>query len=139
MKAPNTLEPRRFTQTAQIEPTALNGKRIKIRVSEGSIKSGGLFAASYLLYKVKTEGDSLDYSIQRKDADFYLLRKILVKNFPYKIIPPLPAKKKKETEKAIKKREKYLTRFMSGIARCELFKSSPFLIEWLKNDDIKDF
>jgi hypothetical protein len=108
-------------------------------VLEGSVKSGGLFAASYLLYKVKTEGDSVDYTIHRKDADFYLLRKILLKNFPYHIVPPLPAKKKKETEKAIKKREKYLTRFMSAISRCEQFKSSPFLIEWLKNDDIKDF
>tara|TARA_B110000285_G_C14936913_1_gene520061 strand:- start:9 stop:275 length:267 start_codon:yes stop_codon:yes gene_type:complete len=88
-------------------------------VLEGSVKSGGLFAASYLLYKVKTEGDSVEYSIQRKDADFYLLRKILLKNFPYHIVPPLPARKKKENEKFIKKREKYLTRFMQAIARCE--------------------
>lgn len=41
-----------------------------------------------------------------------MLRKILLKEFPYMIIPPLPAKKKKESEKFIRRREKYLLRFM---------------------------
>ena len=64
---------------------------------------------------------------------------MLTKNFPYMIVPPLPLKKKKESEKTIKRREKYLTRFLSAVCRAEEFKSYPFLIEFLKNDDIKDF
>lgn len=55
------------------------------------------------------------------------------------IIPPLPLKKKKESDKSIRRREKYLTRFMQGIMRSEDLKSSLFLIQWLTNDDPKDF
>lgn len=112
IKATNYPDPRKFTPTGTLEPTPLNDKRIKIRVMEGALKSGGLFAASYLIYKIKTEGKSVDWTINRKDADFYFLRKILLKNYPYCIVPPLPAKKKKESEKSIKRREKYLTRFL---------------------------
>jgi hypothetical protein len=83
--------------------------------------------------------DPIGWKIQRKDQDFYFLRKMLLKEFPYMIIPPLPAKKKKESDKSIKRREKYLLRFMQGIMRCEELKSSPFLVQWLTNEDPKDF
>jgi len=53
---------------------------------------------------------------------------MLLKAFPFMIIPPLPAKKKKETDKSIRRREKYLSRFMQGIMRSEELKSSQFLI-----------
>ena len=72
--------------------------------------SGGLFATSYLLFRIKT--DPVNYSIYRKDQDFYFLRKMITKMYPYMIVPPLPLKKKKESEKTIKRREKYLTRFL---------------------------
>ena len=51
VKAKNMAPPRMFVPTALIEPTLLNSKRIKIRVTEGSVKHGGLFAANYILYK----------------------------------------------------------------------------------------
>lgn len=121
----------------QLEETKLNGKRITLRVSEGKLVSGGLFAASYLLFRIKTE--PVAYNIFRKDQDFYFLRKMLTKMFPYMIVPPLPLKKKKESEKTIKRREKYLTRFLSAVCRSEEFKSYPFLTEFLNNDDIKEF
>lgn len=126
-----------FQSVQQMQETPLNGKRINIRVSEGKLVNGGLFSASYLLFRIKTE--PVSYSINRKDQDFYFLRKMLVKFFPYMIVPPLPIKKKKESEKTIKRREKYLTRFLSAVCRAEEFKSYPFLIEFLKNDDIKEF
>jgi len=70
-----------------------------------------LFSTSYLIYKITV--NPLKWEIQRKDQDFYFLRKILLKNFPYIIIPPLPKmKKKKESEKAIKRRERYFMRFL---------------------------
>ena len=108
-----------------------------MRVLEGSIKSGGIFSASYLLFTIQV--DPIGWKIQRKDQDFYFLRKMLLKEFPYIIIPPLPTKKKKETEKSIKRREIYLTRFMQGIMRSEELKSCQFLVQWLTNDDPKDF
>jgi hypothetical protein len=99
--------------------------------------NGGLFSASYLLYRIKTE--PVGFSIFRKDQDFYFLRKMLTKFFPYMIVPPLPLKKKKESDKTIKRREKFLTRFLSAVCRSEEFKSYPFLIDFLKNEDIKEF
>jgi hypothetical protein len=69
-------------------PSPLNNKRVKIQVLEGAMKSGGVFSSSYLIYKIKT--DPLNWTIHRKDSDFYDLRKIFCKNYPYLIVPPLP-------------------------------------------------
>lgn len=55
------------------------------------------------------------------------------------IIPPLPIKKKKESDKSIKRREKYLSRFMQAIMRSEEMKSSEFLVQWLTIEDPKEF
>jgi len=111
LKAKNVPPQRLLTPTSSIQPTPLNNRRITVRVSEGSVKSGGLFSTSYLMYKIVV--NPLRWEIQRKDQDFYFLRKILLKNFPYVIIPPLPKiKKKKESEKAIKRRERYFMRFL---------------------------
>jgi len=121
IKAQNMGAPRMFVPTSIIEPTLLNSKRIKIRVTEGSVKHGGLFAANYILYKIETA--PLGWVIQRKDMDFYQLRKILLKQHPYMIIPPLPVKKKKEAEKSIRRREKYFTRFLQALCRSEEVKS----------------
>jgi len=111
-----------FVSTATLEPTPLNGKRIHVRVTDGALKQGGIFSASYLLFKVTV--DPVGWKIMRKDQDFFFLRRMLLKEFPYLIIPCLPIKKKKETEKSIKKREKYFTRFMQAIMRNEDIKSS---------------
>ena len=96
-------------------------------------------SSNYLLYKVRTEAEGVQWSIFRKDADFYFLRKVLIKNYPYLMVPPLPVKKKKDTEKSIKRRQHYLSRFMQAITRCEEFKSDKFLLQWLQNDDQKEF
>ena len=110
IKAKNRYRTPMFQPCKQMESTDLNGKRISIRVTEGKLMSGGLFAASYLLFRVRTE--PVGYSIFRKDQDFYFLRKMITKMFPYMIVPPLPMKKKKESDKSIKRREKYFTRFL---------------------------
>jgi hypothetical protein len=58
---------------------------------------------------------------------------------PYLIIPPLPMNKKKETQKFIKRREKFFTRFMLALSKSEELKSDLFLLEWLQNTDSKMF
>ena len=55
LKAPNAPQSRLFVPTTKIEPSPLNNKRINIRVTEGLLKSGGVFSASYLLFTVHCE------------------------------------------------------------------------------------
>ena len=49
------------------------------------------------------------------------------------------ARTSKTTPKHIKKREKYYTRFMQGIFRCEVLKSCSFLEVFLTEGDTKKF
>ena len=87
-----------------IVPTHLNNRKVTLKVSDSEIKKGGFFSSDYVLYTVKT--DPLGWSVGRKDSDFYTLRKILKAQFPHILIPPLPAKSNKMTQKALTKREK---------------------------------
>ena len=52
-------------------------------------------------------------------------------------MPPLPAKSGRQTEKHIKKQERYYTRFLNAIGRSEELKSSVFFIEFLNQTDEK--
>ena len=65
IKANNRYRCPMFQSVTQMVDTPLNGKRINIRVSEGKLVNGGLFSASYLLFRIKTE--PVSYSINRKD------------------------------------------------------------------------
>ena len=56
------------------------------------------------MYTVSTE--PLGWKVGRKDADFYTLRRILKAQFPQILIPPLPLKSNKMTQKFLTKREK---------------------------------
>ena len=96
--------------TTQLVATPLNNKRITISARDGALKSGGLFSASYLHYKIYTE--PVGYVVTRKDEEFYKIRKHLRKHYPYVVIPPLPVIKKKSTEKAIKRRQRLFSRFL---------------------------
>lgn len=55
------------------------------------------------------------------------------------IIPPCPKDQPKLLGDKIKRREKYYTRYMSAIARCEELKTSKFLLIFLSEPDIKVF
>lgn len=101
------------------------------------MKEGGIFSSNYISFRINTY--PICFDVRRKDADFYFLRKILLRQFPHIIVPPLPVKSTKQTPKFIKKREKYFQRFLNAIARSEELKSSKFLIEFLSNTDLKVF
>ena len=137
LKAPNKPHGRNFVQCTAYTPTPLNGKRITISARDGAQKAGGLFSSSYLHYKIYTE--PVGFVVTRKDEEFYKLRKHLRKHYPYVLIPPLPVIKKKNTEKSIKRRQRFFSRFLQAVCRSEILKSCPYLVDWLKNDDIKEF
>lgn len=84
--------------------------------------------------------DPLGYEVRRKDTQFYTLRKILIKQFPHIIIPPLPPKQTyKQIPRKIKFRERYYSRFLQGIARCEELKASLYVVKFLTIEDKKQW
>lgn len=107
---------------------------------DGLVKEGGIFSASYPTYKIVTTASGGVFNeVRRKDADFLFLRKHLLRGFPHLIIPPCPKDQPKILGDKIKKREKYYTRFLQAIVRCEELKTSKFLLTFLSQADVKEF
>ena len=131
------LVTRSRAQTARIVPTDINYHMVTLRVVDSEVRKGGFFSSDYVLYMVTTE--PLGWRVGRKDSDFYTLRRILKAQFPHVLIPPLPLKSNKMTQKFLTKREKYFSRFLSAISRSEELKSSICLINFLEIEDLKEF
>jgi hypothetical protein len=102
---------RATVETKTLNLTVITGVKIDIKVIEGLVKQGGILSSNYLSFEIITKG-VINFDVRRKETDFYFLRKILQKQFPHIIIPPLPKKQGKHNPKSIKKREKYFTRFL---------------------------
>lgn len=103
------------TKIARTELSYLKKSQIKVTVSDGLVKKGGLFSFSYASYKICLE--PLGYQVRRKEEDFQNLRKYLCKVYPNQYIPPLILTSKKLTERAIHKKEKYFTKFLTNVLR----------------------
>lgn len=71
----------------------------------------GFFSADYASYHIETEADER-HKVQRKDTDFYLLRKILRTQLPYVLVPPLLKENTKLFERILNKRQKFFQRFL---------------------------
>ena len=123
--------------TAKIVPTEINNRKCTLRVTDSEVRKGGFFSSDYVLYTISTE--PLGWKVGRKDADFYALRKILRAQFPHILIPPLPLKSNKMTQKFLTKREKQFSRFLQAISRSEELKSSICLNNFLEIEDLKEF
>lgn len=60
---------------SRTELSYLRKSEIKVLVSDGLVKKGGIFSFSYASYKVTL--DPLGYSVRRREDDFIKLRKYL--------------------------------------------------------------
>jgi len=99
-------------------------------VSDGLVKEAGLFAASFISYKVRT--DPLGYEVRRRDSDFAFLRKIIVRQFPNISVAPCSGTPPvKNVPKLIEKRERYYSRFMQAIVKREEIKTSQLLLDFV--------
>ena len=105
-----TVNVRSRAPTAKMNKSAINFRKVVLKVTDSQIKRGGFFSSDYVIYKVQTE--PLGWKVGRKDHDFYTLRKILKLQFPHILVPPLPIKTYKMTQKALTKREKQFQRFL---------------------------
>jgi len=61
----------------KITENALNFKKILMKVTNCEVKKGGFFSSDYLMHTITTT--PVKWKVQRKDADFYILRKQLLR------------------------------------------------------------
>ncbi len=135
------IEVREFVPCRSIAEhlTPLSFKRVAIKVPSSEVKKGGFFSYDYALFNVETEigAGARRNKVQRRDADFYTLRRLVKSAFPHVLVPPLPAKNNKLVDKVLMKRQKQFTRFLQAVARSEVLKSSKFLYDFLTEHDQK--
>ena len=116
--------------------TELNHKEgVTFQITSKKIIKGGVFSSDSIFFRVETEipGQSLKYAVDRKDSDFYALRRILVSRYPYILVPPLPLKKETATsESEATKRMQIYNRFLGSINKSQVLKSSRFLVDFLR-------
>ena len=75
-----------------LQKTILNDKKIVINIKNPKEINGGLFSSNYILYSVETQ--PMGWVVQRRDTDFDLLKKLLLKYYPFHKIDTLHNKKK---------------------------------------------
>lgn len=80
------------TKSVRDAATELNHKKCMVKVTGWEIKKGTWWTSDHSVFNIETElQDRKDkYRVQRKDTDFYVLRKLLCTSFPYVMVPPLP-------------------------------------------------
>ena len=123
-----------------LEKTILNDKKIVINIKDPKEINGGIFSSNFILYSVETQ--PMGWVVQRRDSDFDLLRKLLLKYFPFHKIDPLPKRKnasKKFNEDFIQKRILLLNCFINTIIKNEVFKTSDILVSFLSLDNKDKF
>ena len=123
-----------------LEKTELNNKNIVINIKDPIEIDGGLFSKNYIAYTVETQ--PLGWKVQRRYNDFDLLRKLLIKHFPFYKVSPLPNKKispKRFEKDFISKRMNYLNSFINNIIKNETFKASEILNYFLSIEDRNQF
>ena len=75
--------------------------KITIKVGEYHVVNQGWFSADYALFHIETETDNGRFKAQRKDGDFYNLRRYLRYQYPIELVPPLPKSNTKVQEKVL--------------------------------------
>lgn len=89
-----------------------------------------------LSYKIITK--SHEWEVRRHDSDFFLLRQIFLKKFPFLLVPPLPgSSEKKFTRKSLQKRMKLMQRFLDHCIRVQEFRAVVAFVAFVS--DATDF
>lgn len=90
---------RKYAPTEGIEGGPISFMRTSIKITDHLIKKGGFFSSDYVLFTVLTAPTR--WKVERKDNDFYTLRRLIRKEFPHLLVPPLPIKNAKMTAKVL--------------------------------------
>lgn len=98
------------------------------------------FRSKHILFEVNTRSkdkkSKLNWNVKRYEADFYLLRSILVQQYGQLLVPPLTptAKETVYHQKTLLWRERWFSRFLRGVVRSHELLNHPLVIEFLKID-----
>ena len=117
-----------------------NNNFISISVSEPQ-KEGksGFFSKSYMTYRIQCP--QLNSDVRRTYADFEWFRNQLLLRYPLRVVPPIMKENvlkqigtvlKLENEEFKEERKlRYLNRFLDGLTKKKIFRTSPVLYEFL--------
>lgn len=92
MQPEKTMETKKAFQVRN----ELYGRQVTVEVVDPEVVKTGLFKSTDVLFTVQVSieglgsGGGRQTRIQRKDVDFYALRRVLVQMYPYILVPPLP-------------------------------------------------
>ena len=75
----------------------------------------------------KSSGQDQSYDVKRTMEEFFLMRKHLVRTYPYVLVPTLPMKYKLSMDHFTMR----VQRFISGVIRSELLKSDQSFFNFL--------
>lgn len=138
------IEQRDYTTVRALadHATELNYKKVQVKVAAYEVKKGSWWSSDFSVFAVECElSDRKEkLRVQRKDADFYALRKLLRAEYPYVLVPPLPDTQKKHLkliDKQLTKRQRFFQRFLQAVLRSEILRSSKVLWQFLTVADAK--
>ncbi|KAL4468176.1 hypothetical protein ABPG72_017157 [Tetrahymena utriculariae] len=106
--------------------------KVMIEVCEPEKVQGGLFGftAGYLTYKIVVKPHN--WEVRRKNSDFNMIREILQRIYPGKILPPLKNKRNISSDKyGIEKQMRYLQMFLEDLNRDDEIWANEYLISFL--------
>ena len=128
-------------QCKKLDKTILNDKKINIIIRNPIAKpSTNILTSGYIIYEVYTE--ETNWSVQRRYSDFYWLRNVLIKFYPFKLVAPIPGKKigtRRFDVDFIQKRMDFLQKFIDIIIQDEDFKACEPMISFLSLKDRNQF
>jgi len=110
--------------TKEITENEFKDKKIKIKVTEPTIKVGGLFSSTVVSFGIETA--PFKWKVLRRYKDVLNLREILRKQFPASVLPPLDPEYEKDREepKWISEAMPRLQRFFFELQRDPLIRAS---------------
>ncbi len=129
-------------------------KKLNIKIIEPKKEKGNLFSKDQMTFQIVTE--ELNSKVKRNYSDFEWYKNQLNLRYPFILVPPLIkdafysninlsffSKKKNdenniEEQKMLNMRIRYLNKFMNGILRKKILRTSPITYEFLVLEQ-KDF
>ena len=128
-----------YEQTNVIKKGILNNNRVRVAVSDITLLKANIlvqYTSQIVILRVRTEIVQLSevYDVKRSMEDFHVFRKVLIKRYPYVLIPPLPTSYRL-TKVHFLTMEKRVQRFLARLMQSELLKSDPDLYLFLTKAD----